>query len=61
MDTTLTMLVKKLLLGNGIYLIGSIIALLIIGYVILCILAWISDKQRDIIGKYSGRKNHECF
>ncbi|MBQ8346105.1 MAG: DUF2726 domain-containing protein [Alphaproteobacteria bacterium] len=52
MDTTLTMLVKKLLLGNGIYLIGSIIALLIIGYVILCILAWISDKQRDIIGKY---------
>lgn len=52
MDTTLTTLVKKLLLGNGIYLIGSIVALLIIGYVVLCVLAWISDKQRDIIGKY---------
>ncbi len=52
MDTTLTMLVKKLLFGNGIYLIGSIIALLIVGYVILCVLAWVSDKQRDIIAKY---------
>ncbi len=52
MDTTLTAFVKKLLFGNGIYLIGSIIAALIVGYVILCILAWISDKQRDIIAKY---------
>ena len=52
MDTTLTILVKKLLFGNGLYLIGSIIALLIIGYVILCILAWVSDKKRDIISKY---------
>lgn len=52
MDTTLTAFVKKLLLGNGIYLIGSIIAALIVGYVILCVLAWVSDKQRDIIAKY---------
>lgn len=52
MDTTLTALVKKLLLANGMYLIGSIIVLLLIGYVALCVLAWISDKQRDIIGKF---------
>ncbi len=52
MDTTLTSLVKTLLTGDGIYLIGSIIALLIIGYVILCVFAWVSDKQRDIISKY---------
>lgn len=52
MDTTLTALVKKLLFANGMYLIGSIIALLLIGYVTLCVLAWISDKQRDIISKF---------
>lgn len=52
MDTTLTALVKKLLLANGMYLVGSIIALLLIGYVTLCVLAWISDKQRDIISKF---------
>lgn len=52
MDTTLTALVKKLLFANGIYLVGSIIALLVIGYIVLCVLAWLSDKQRDIISKY---------
>ena len=52
MDTTLTALVKKLLFANGLYLVGSIIALLVIGYIVLCVLAWLSDKQRDIISKY---------
>ncbi len=52
MDTTLTALVKKLLWGDGLYLIGSIITLLLIGYVVLCFVAWVSDKQRDIISRY---------
>ncbi|MBR1777515.1 MAG: DUF2726 domain-containing protein [Alphaproteobacteria bacterium] len=51
-ETTLISLVQKLLSNNGVYLIGTIIGSLLLGFVILCLLAWISDKQRDIISRF---------
>lgn len=51
-DTTLMSLVQTLLAGNGVYLMVTIIGLLLGGYVILCLFAWISDKQREIISRY---------
>ena len=51
-ETTLMSLVQTLLSDNGLYLMATIIGLLLGGYIILCLLAWISDKQRDIISKY---------
>ena len=51
-DTTLMSLVQTLLSNNGVYVMVTIIGLLLGGYVLLCLLAWISDKQRDIISKY---------
>ena len=51
-DTTLMSLVQTLLSDDGVYVIATIIGLLLGGYVILCLLAWVSDKQRYIISKY---------
>ena len=45
-------LVQTLLSDDGVYVIATIIGLLLGGYVILCLLAWVSDKQRYIISKY---------
>lgn len=51
-ETTLISLVQTLLSNDGVYLMVTIIGLLLGGYLFLCLLAWISDKQRDIISKY---------
>ena len=51
-ETSLMSLVQTLLSNNGVYVMATIIGLLLGGYVLLCLLAWISDKQRDIISKY---------
>lgn len=51
-ETSLMSLVQTLLSNDGVYVITTIIGLLLGGYVILCLLAWVSDKQRDIISKY---------
>ena len=51
-ETSLMSLVQTLLSDNGVYVIMTIIGLLLGGYVMLCLLAWISDKQRDIISKF---------
>ena len=51
-ETSLMSLVQTLLSHNGVYVMTTIIFLLLGGYVVLCLLAWIADKQRDIISKY---------
>ena len=51
-ETTLMSLVQTLLSNNGVYVMVTIIGLLLGGYIMLCLLAWVSDKQRDIISKY---------
>ena len=51
-ETSLMSLVQTLLSNNGVYVMVTIIGLLLGGYVMLCLLAWIADKQRDIISKY---------
>lgn len=48
MDNTLTMLVKKLLAGGGIYLIGTILVSLLIVYFVLCFLSWLAQKRREL-------------
>ena len=50
--TTLMSLVQTLLSNDGVYLMSVIIGLLVGGYVLLCFLAWLADKQREIISKY---------
>ena len=51
-ETTLMSLVQTLLSGNGAYLMATIIALLLGGYVLLCLLAWLADKQQEFISRY---------
>ena len=51
-ETSLMSLTQTLLSDNGVYVMKTIIGLLLGGYVVLCLLAWISDKQRDIISRY---------
>ena len=52
MENTLTTLVKKLIPDGGFVMIWSIVSILITLFLILCFLAWLSDKQRDYIGKF---------
>lgn len=51
-ETTIVSLVQTLLSNEGVYLIAVLIGLLVSGYVLLCFLAWLADKQREIISKY---------
>ena len=52
MENTLTTLVRKLIPDGGFMMVWSIIGILLAVYLLLCFLAWLSDKQRDIIAKY---------
>ena len=52
MENTLTTLVRKLIPDGGFAMVWSIIGILLAVYLLLCFLAWLSDKQRDIIAKY---------
>ena len=52
MENTLTTLVRKLIPDGGFMMVWSIVGILLAVYLLLCLLAWLSDKQRDIIAKY---------
>ena len=52
MDDTLFGMLQGVLQGNGTRLIAVIIGALIGGYVALCVLAWLSDKQQDFISRF---------
>ena len=51
MENTLTTLVRKLIPDGGFAMVWSIKGILLAIYLLLCNLAWRSDKQRDIIAK----------
>lgn len=52
MENTVTTLVRKLIPDGGFVMIWSIVSILITLFIILCFLAWLSDKQREYIGKF---------
>ncbi|MCQ2966574.1 MAG: DUF2726 domain-containing protein [Alphaproteobacteria bacterium] len=52
MENTITTLVQKLIPNGGFVMIWSIVSVLISLFLILCFLAWLSDKQREYIGKF---------